>query len=155
MKVEKEIDKSTIVRDFNTLFSLIYEQEENISTHIFETHYHATSANWNNKTPKIKSGTGFSWWLSGKELTCQCGRGFPDSSMGKTQVQPLLREDPTCRGATEPECQEKPLPMRNMWTATREEPPLATAKEKPAQQQRPSRAPPKINKFFENWLLKK
>ena len=45
MKVEKEIDKPTIVRDFNTLFSIIYEQEENISTHIFEKHYQATSAN--------------------------------------------------------------------------------------------------------------
>ena len=44
MKVEKEIDKPTIVRDFNTLFSIIYE-EENISTHIFEKYYQATSAN--------------------------------------------------------------------------------------------------------------
>ena len=108
MKVEKEIDKPTIVRDFNTLFSIIYE-EENISTHIFEKHYQATSANWNNKTPQIKSGTGFSWWVSGKELTFQHRRGFLDSSVGETWVQFLLQEDPTCCGATEPECQEKPL----------------------------------------------
>ena len=109
MKLEKDMDKPTMVRDFNTLLSIIYEQEENISTHIFETHYQATSAHWNNKTPKIKSGTGFSWWLSSKELTCQRGRGFPDSSVGQTWAQSLLREDPMCCRATEPECQEKPL----------------------------------------------
>jgi len=155
MKVEKEIDKSTIVRVFNTLSSIIYEQEENISTHIFETHYQATSANWNNKTPKIKSGTGFSWWLSGKELTCQCGRGFPDSSMGEDTGSILALGRSHMLRSNWAWVSREATATRNMWTATREEPPLATAKEKPAQQQRPSRAPQKINKFFKNWLLKK
>ena len=33
------------------------------------------------------------WWYSGLESVCQCGG---------TQVRSLVREDPTCRGATKP-----------------------------------------------------
>ena len=61
-----------------------------------------------------------------KHLKSRVEQGFPGDSVvknspanvgeasliaqwGKTRVQSLLWEDPTCCGATEPECQEKPL----------------------------------------------
>ena len=71
--------------------------------------------------------------------------------MQGTRVQPLVREDPTCRGATKPVRQEpvrrnkRSHPMRSLRTATKSSP-CSPQLEKACAQQQQTPTQPKINK---------
>ena len=99
--------------------------------------------------------------------------------MQETQVQSLVREDPTCWEATKPMCHnywasaleaqesqlawspctleslcytiKKAIAMRSLCTVAREQPPLAAMREKPTQQWRPTQP----NKYFYLKKIKK
>ena len=127
--------------------------------------YHTLCCNY-------KQSTGLPWWLSGKESACQCrGHGFDpwprkiphaaeQLSPCTTTTEPVVYSQEAT--TTEPTCPnyqacapQSPLStteassLRSSCTTTREQPPLAATREKPAQQRRPS-TPPKINDFFKS-----
>ena len=86
---------------------------------------------------------GLSWWLSGKEPTCQCKRHRFNPWSGKISDA----SEQLCPGAAateptslEPRLHKRSTTGRSQRTAAREWPPLAAAREKPARQQRPSTA---------------
>ena len=99
---------------------------------------------------------GLPWWLSGKESTCQCRRHRFDPWFGKiphagkwlspcaTTIEPVLQRPratlrSTCAAATETHASQSPCSTReatatrNLCTTTREQPQLATPREKPLQ----------------------
>ena len=100
------------------------------------------------------------WWFSGKESTCQCRRHGFNPWSGK--IPHAAEQLSSCATATEPVLQspgaaptEAHVPqspcstreataMKSLRTATGDEPPLATTREKPTRQQRPSTAKNKL-----------
>ena len=96
------------------------------------------TGNQDSREAPQKSVPGLPWWLSGKESSCQCWRHRFDPQSGK--IPPAVEQLSPGATTTEPVLHNKRShcnkPEHCSWRVA----PLPATREKPSQQQRPSRA---------------